>query len=277
MQQTFSQSDLVPVLSSSSGSCLTPANWYAVGIQWASFYLNALLMKPGLEALSQGPDLATYVNWSQGLVVNASLIEFNVDGLYQQRSQYDGRLMVHSAQEIWSLIARLNPTLIILPKGAWKTDPSLWQSLPDSLLMVIPFSDLIDAIPPQRPYGVYYAYQNMETFLEQRALYQDQMAYIAGDLGVDLIRQLKENSPCLIESDRPASDACLGQIYSGDSVLSLSDEAYEFAFETLDQSCCCPTCSQHLTKAYLHHLLANTPLLCQRLLIQHNVAITTKP
>ena len=42
-------------------------------------------------------------------------------------------------------------------------------------------------------------------------------------------------------------------------------------FETIDPECTCPTCSQQFTKAYLHHLLQQTPLLCHRLLIQHNV------
>jgi queuine tRNA-ribosyltransferase len=42
-------------------------------------------------------------------------------------------------------------------------------------------------------------------------------------------------------------------------------------FMGLDGMCSCPTCLAGFTWAYLHHLLASTPGLCQRLLIQHNV------
>ena len=75
----------------------------------------------------------------------------------------------------------------------------------------------------------------------------------------------------IVESDKPASDACSGVVYSSEGDISILDATFEMQFEPIDAGCECPTCSQQFTRAYLHHLLQHTPLLCQRLLVQHNV------
>ncbi len=59
---------------------------------------------------------------------------------------------------------------------------------------------------------------------------------------------------------------------SGPIDLRLSSERMNF--NVLDPNCSCPTCTQKLTRAYLHHLLQHTPLLCQRFLILHNIQFT---
>lgn len=73
-----------------------------------------------------------------------------------------------------------------------------------------------------------------------------------------------------IESDKPALDGYNGIVYEASGTFCIQDEAQRLQFEIIDTSCACPTCSQGFTRAYLHHLFQHTPLLCQRLLIQHN-------
>lgn len=75
----------------------------------------------------------------------------------------------------------------------------------------------------------------------------------------------------LYVSDRPAHDALQGRVYQSDGLLSLQDPLYALDFQLLEAHCVCPTCQQSFTRAYLHHLLQSTPLLCQRLLMMHNV------
>lgn len=72
-------------------------------------------------------------------------------------------------------------------------------------------------------------------------------------------------------SDRPAQDAMQGIIYHKDGQYHLQDSEYAMDFELLDENCLCPSCQQSFTRAYLHHLLQSTPLLCQRFLLMHNV------
>ena len=272
--KTSIQTTFVPVLSSPAGSCLTTANWKALGITHASCELLALLMKPGLELLSQVSDLATYINWPDTLVLNASSLCSGVDGCYKLRSQYDGRVMIHSVEQIVTLITSLKPSILILPQGSWKKDQHLWETLPDNTLVMIPHADLLGLGVPKANYGVYYAFKEMDTFMDEWASNKERMSYIAGDLNLPVIRILKALGVHFIESNRPANDACLGNMYSREGDLLLLDNEHALVFDVLDKECKCPTCSQHLSRAYLHHLLANTPLLCQRMLVQHNVAMT---
>lgn len=82
---------------------------------------------------------------------------------------------------------------------------------------------------------------------------------------------LQYSEHTLYASDRPAQDALQGVVYDEKAVLSLHDSSYALDFELLEAHCSCPTCQQSLTRAYLHHLLQSTPLLCQRFLMMHNV------
>ncbi len=79
------------------------------------------------------------------------------------------------------------------------------------------------------------------------------------------------DSLLMFESKNPVEDALNGKMYVQGVSVSLLDESERTVFEVLDKDCRCPTCQQGLTRAYLHHLYTQTPLLCQRLLIQHNV------
>ena len=79
-------------------------------------------------------------------------------------------------------------------------------------------------------------------------------------------------------SDKPADDAFQGRVYRMDTftirTVSILDTIFADHFEPIDNACTCPTCQQGFTCAYLHHLYQNTPLLCQRYLIMHNIHAT---
>lgn len=80
-----------------------------------------------------------------------------------------------------------------------------------------------------------------------------------------------QSSFLTFESNNPAEDALKGIMYTQNEHISLLDDSERTVFEVLDKDCQCPTCQQGFTRAYLYHLYTQTPLLCQRLLIQHNV------
>lgn len=73
-----------------------------------------------------------------------------------------------------------------------------------------------------------------------------------------------------IESCEPAQLGLNGTVYTTEGIIDLKDERFAQQFETINSRCSCCTCAASFTKAYLHHLFLHTPLLCQRLLIQHN-------
>jgi queuine tRNA-ribosyltransferase len=265
---------MMPVLTTQAGACMTAASWQEAGIHSASFYLAALLMKPGYDFLMTLPDLATYVGWQEGLVLNASLPAMNTNGLYALRSHYDGHRSYYSVDDILTLVSRLKPSVVIFPEGVWHKNDMLWQSLPETIVPFFPVTDLPTSLVAKKAFGVYISCDTKTSpseALEQLAIHNDKPCYIAGDLSLSLMVDLVHNGAKFVESDRPASDACHGKVYWSEGELSLSDPVFSMQFEPIDPTCSCSTCSQKLTRAYLHHLLEHTPLLCQRLLVQHNV------
>lgn len=268
---------LIPVLSSQAGCCITAENWQAVGVNVAAYYLSALLMKPGYASLKTLPDLATYVGWSETLVLNASMPPVDAQGRYTLRSPYDGSRCHYTLDELIELIIVLRPEYVILPQGVSQYGNKAWQSLPDT---IVPFFPLADRPAPsdQRAYGLYFYYDeqtlSLDGLKEQLTQNDNRPCYVGGDLSLPLLYELAHCGAQYLESDRPAHDACLGAIYSSEGNSLISDTPQAQQFEIIDKNCHCPTCSQPFTRAYLHHLFEHTPLLCQRLLIQHNVYLS---
>jgi queuine tRNA-ribosyltransferase len=86
---------------------------------------------------------------------------------------------------------------------------------------------------------------------------------------------LPDMTGLFMASDQPARDACDGIVYGKNGNIDIKATECRLDFRMIDETCQCPTCHQSFTRAYLHHLLEHTPLLCQRLLIQHNVHFLT--
>lgn len=261
----------IPVLTSDAGACLTWANWEEIGVETVSYYLAALLMKPGLSRLNSLSDLRSYCGWQGKLVLNASL-PVQSEGVYAVRSHYDGSVIPIKAAELFSIILKLQADYVILPTGFTGYLSQHYQSVPETQRLFIPAAEFL-SIPPEVGLGCYVVYEKhipFTEFIHHLQNYEGQAIYLAGAFELTQLRELVERGIMLIESDKPAVDAFVGQVYTGESTIALLDSQMTYQHEPIDAQCGCPTCQQGFTRAYLHHLLMHTPLLCQRFLIQHN-------
>ncbi len=264
----------IPVLTSEAGACLTWANWEEIGIATVAYYLADLLMKPGFSLLDSLPDLRSYCGWQGGLVLNASL-PVQSDGVYAVRSHYDGSIIHISADELFSLIVRLQADLVILPAGFTGYLRQHDQAVPNTQRFFIPADEFL-SMPPAAGLGCYLVYDRripFTEFIQHLQKYEGQAIYLTGEFELSQLCELAEQGIMLIESDKPAADAFAGQVYTSEgSSIALLDSQMAHQYERIDAQCGCPTCQQGFTRAYLHHLLMHTPLLCQRFLIQHNAS-----
>lgn len=77
-------------------------------------------------------------------------------------------------------------------------------------------------------------------------------------------------------SDKPITLAQDGKFIYSQSICDISATEYKWQFEPLTKECACPTCKLNLTKAYLHHLWFEVPLLTMRYLAMHNITQALK-
>ena len=267
---------MIPILTTPAGACLTAKNWDEVGVKTGSYHLASLLLKPGYDFMTSLPDLSAYTGWQKTVVLNASLPKPDGEGVYKLRSPYDGSYVRHTIDEILALITHLRPEMVIFPEGIMLQDPVAWKSLPDLVFPFFPLTDLPKQVE-SRPYGVCLdcnKFSSSTELLRELDQYKHLPSYVTGDPGVSLMQEFMVGGVRFVESDVPAMDACLGKVYTDEGVISLGEVEYGQQFEVIDAKCQCPTCNQQFTRAYLHHLLAQTPLLCQRFLIQHNIYFT---
>lgn len=275
---TIRKHTLIPTLTTSSGSCLTAKNWQEAGIQRVSYSLAALLVKPGLAYLKTLPNWAHYSGWAGDWVLNASMPTPNSKGNYAFRSPYDGARLTCSAADIVDIICHLKPQQVVVPEGFYTVGDAVFRSLSQATRLLIPVSDR-EHYPRHCVHGVYYAQDQtqlndlLDLIIQHQADCPDLDCYMAGSLSFPVMKHLYASSfkgKISLESDYPASDGCEGIVYCREGMIDLREKGYSMQFERIDPACHCPTCEQSFARAYLHHLLEHTPLLCQRLLIQHN-------
>ncbi|TAL59262.1 MAG: queuine tRNA-ribosyltransferase [Legionella sp.] len=260
----------IPMISSEAGSSLTTANWQEVGIETLAYTLEDLLLKPGYSILMRIADCKKYLAWPGRLVLNASNLARNKEGIYTIVSPYDGSKMKFNSSELIALLCHLNPDMILLPKG-------LEADWPESILTFIPV-DEAERAKPTSPFGVYFVVDSAilsEQFYQRFAQWAEVPRYII-NAPMDSIIELAQEKNVFLESNLPAEDALNGRMYAAQGLIDLQDPQYALCFDLLDEACSCPTCTQRFTQAYLHHLLGQTPLLCQRFLIQHNISQIVK-
>lgn len=261
------QQGLVPVLTSQAGSCLTFANWQAAGITVVSVYLADLLMKPGKALLDTLTTIREYYQWSGQIVLNASLPPANREDIYTLRSIYDGSKIAISVSELLALISRLQPDKVILPLGSGVYAKAVWQQLPDSIMPYYQLNEPIDAL--DRVIGRYMDIDSDTPLMADLPLHTP--LYIKGNPNLMSTNVKAYLTHYLVESDKPAVDGLSGMVYSSEGVLNILDDSMRKNYQLIDDHCSCQTCQSTFTRAYLHHLLQQTPLLAQRYLIQHNV------
>ncbi|HRD70001.1 MAG TPA: queuine tRNA-ribosyltransferase [Legionella sp.] len=261
----------VPVLSSEAGLCLTPTNWEEVNTTVVTSYLDNLLIKPGFECLQQISDLKSYLNWSGELILNATRLKANKEGLFSLTSPFDGSKTKYSMLQLLEIINSLKVDKVLLPANIIKEDGIFWNHFNTHSM---PFFSIDDFVAPdtQKSYGLYAQLKSLNESplsLEKLEKWAHVPRYLIGDFDPKQFRNF--SSFDYLESNIPANKAIKGIVYGEKGEIDVTDEAMQFQFEIIISDCGCPTCTQKFTKAYLHHLYLHTPLLCHRLLIQHNV------
>lgn len=260
---------LIPVLTTPEGSCLTAKNWEEAGVSRVCYYLSLLLVKPGLDYLKTLPDWQLFSGWTHDWVLNASMPKLNSDRQYVLRSPFDGSSVHCGMGDMVDVILHLKPQQVILPEGFELASNEAWQQLAAISSLYVPASERARYL--HHPiHGLYYVVENSQdiaAILAQHPInYPDLDSYVTSHTAGNLPAH-----GGYIESNQPAKDACSGLVYTEHGTIDLRDKQYAMQFERIDSSCDCPTCEQAFTRAYLHHLLEHTPLLCQRFLIQHNL------
>ncbi|MBI2786156.1 MAG: tRNA-guanine transglycosylase [Legionella longbeachae] len=260
----------IPILTSEAGLSLTTENWQEVNITTVCYYLESLLFKPGKDILQKITDLREYLAWSGGIVLNAMTLVINKEGIVVLKSPYDGSRIKLNLLDLLELILHLKPQAVVLPKNILQDFSQIWENWNEAIVPFIHVSDL-ERQNVVKPHGVYFNQNFSEVNWKQLEEWAHLPRYIIGNFDPILIQELQEKGIEFIESDEPAKAAMQGKVYSRAGNVDLTDKKTQMQFEPIDTHCACPTCSQQLSKAYLYHLLQNTPLLCQRFLIQHNI------
>ncbi|KTC87802.1 tRNA-guanine transglycosylase [Legionella drozanskii] len=258
------KNNFIPILTSEAGACLTLTNWHEIGVETVAYYFDELLMKPGFSLLNTLPDLRSYCGWQGTIVVNAARLKANSKGQYSFRSRFDGSIISIREEELLALLLKLQPEIVILPQQLAETHVIELSSKIPHIFRVG------NEVKSAGRYLVYDKQIPWSDFMQQVRNNEGKTSYLAGEFdGLQLDELINEGIE-LIESDKPASDAFAGQVYTEQGTIALLESAMAEQHQVIDEKCTCPTCEQRLTRAYLHHLLMHTPLLCQRFLIQHN-------
>lgn len=262
-----------PIINTEAGACLTAENWLEVGVKAQSYSLESLLFKPGLELLQQLNNFKGFLGWTKRLVIDAHSLSANKEGIYTLISPYDGsKIRLHSSQLV-DLLLHLQPDAVLLPKNLSHEYPEMWNSWNESIQAFVPVEDFGHKAST-KAYGIYFIMDTVDgadNLAQQVEKWAPTPIFLAGVFDSNCIKRFKESAVDYIQSNEPAALAIKGQVYNNTGIIDLTDPSMSMAFEVMDPHCGCPTCKQGLTKAYLHHLLINTPLLCQRFLIQHNI------
>ncbi|OYV55751.1 MAG: hypothetical protein B7X00_00530 [Legionella sp. 21-45-4] len=268
------QSEFIPCITSEAGFALTAADWSAMGVRTLAFDMNALLIKPGFELLGQISSLAHYVSWSDEIVLNACRLHVDAKGDCLIRSPFDGQINRFRRHDLITLMQHLQPKMLIIPTSFMAEMP---ESFPHEIQLFVKMEPNFTCSEHElgRIHGFYYAIDterlDFHALAVLREKYKTKKIYVQGEFSLSMQQRLVAAGVNYIESGTPGTDAMQGSVYSRDTAYSVLDEDKRMCFTRVDSRCGCPTCSAGFTWAYLHHLFTQTPGLCQRLLIQHNI------
>lgn len=252
----------IPVITTAAGMVLTAQNIEDSKIQMVSCRLSDLLIKPGPDVLKKFDGLKQWIGWGKKVVLSCtSLPKMSKDRVYKFRSAFDGSLHQYTPEELCDVIQTLKPDYLTFPDDIESWDEAWVKRLQKSINCLFPTK--LQATEDARHYY-------LQGSNEKEALYYH------GRLDCNHLELLEKSSYQWYESEQPAEDAVRGRLYSTKGCIDVTNEIYVEDFSLIDSDCSCATCKQGFTKAYLHHLLAQTPLLSQRLLMQHNFCFLAK-
>lgn len=263
----------IPYVDSLSGACLTAADWKKSAVSMIACQLGSLLFKPGKDFFKKPVQLADFFAWHDGAV----LLDLSLDFQEKKqsvslRSPYDGSRLTLDLSELSQLLGAMNPDYLLLPEEAIALIESQNLIIPEKTKLFFNASETDS--PSITDPGVY-----IETVCAvdlQKALSKAQHInkplVLKSYFDMALLKAFQGlRTPLLVVTDYPMSDACQGLLYTSGGIWDLKDKASEERFSVIESGCGCQTCDQELTIAYLRHLYYNTPLLCHRFLISHNV------
>lgn len=239
-----------PVFEDNVSSCLTNQDLLSAGVTNISLNLRNLLIRPGKDFLKTIPSFRNFFAWQNAVILNCASLEPNTQNTFNLVSEVDGSKFKFSVDEILELIDTFDVDMVIYPQSYFngKAKPK------KELKLFIQKNTDKDA--------------DVLNFIQQNA---DLSMYIVGYFSLNLLVKFRQYSSLFIENYKPARDGYNGVFYRDMQDNSILESRRELDFSLLDNNCNCYTCSSGYTCAYLHHLLQNTPLLAQRLLILHNV------
>lgn len=266
-QMNQSECYFAPVLSTPAGACLTQDNWTELGVKVAVYELSSLLIKPGASYLLTVKDLVTFLGWSQALILDASMLSLDNNGRFMVHSTYDGSRVYLTVKAFWELLIHLKPSIVLLPQDLLHDEGA--QQIPTSIMPFFPVNKAQE-IPGQLIYGLYGDVSEINA-LSDIAQQKTIPCYLRDDEGTTDVSECRKKGIRYYASDKPAQDAYEGYVYQSKNTINILDTSLANQFEKLEERCECPTCTESLSWAYLHHLFQSTPLLCQRFLIMHNV------
>lgn len=232
---------ILPIISTALGAALTAEDWNKIGVNAVSVYLEALLVRPGLDGLKKLSSLGSYIGWRGDILLNASnMVEKN--GVYTVRSPFDGSQSTYSEETLIELVLALKPTYLVLPASRW------YEALAHSgIQLFLPSAEI------------------------QKINSSDVGQWLKKD---DHMLLCAHPNHKWKETEKPMQDASQGIVYreSGE-VFDIRAPEMAMTFRPLAENCICEACEKKLTIAYFHHLFEHTPGLCQRFLMQHNFYI----
>ena len=205
---------LIPMLSTPSGSTLTVKNWQSLGISVVSYDLAALLIKPGFKVLKLFADLNSYVGWPEDIILQATFAAPDKSGNYILRSPYDGSRASFTAEEILEIIAWLNPTAVLLPQGILFEQAI--KHLPASIFTYYTPEDSPEHYAGQ---GIYV--RSTEWSKEKSQQWVGIKCCVYGPTNMLQYKAFIEQGVSAVISDTPAEDACQGRLYTSNGVSKL--------------------------------------------------------
>ena len=262
-----SKNFVVPMLITPANSCLTNKNLEDSNVSIVSYKLSSLLIKPGFELLENLASLQQYVGWTKKIVLDASDLLKNSNDEYVLLCAFSGAKYKYFAEQIINLINNLKPDILLLPNSITNFELDIWSKNIKTAICFMPYT-----IDVNHAFGVHYLFHgdknSLKEFLENN---HTRSKYVYGDLNQDIIQVLRAHNNLYVESNLAALDGFNGTVYTTQGAINVLDPKLKSNFNLIDESCNCQTCMNKFTLAYLHHLFLNTPLLCQRLLILHNI------
>lgn len=269
-EQKFHLWGIVPVLTDVAGLYLSFEDWQLLDFNIACFNLMRLLLKPGVDKLQVMQSLAHYAAWD-GLSILSTLADTQIksrliSGAYHYKSPYDGARIILDQKLASDLTYSLKPDLTL--------NTSNWQ-----LSSSIPFLSSINQTSnlTSNHIGVVieFAANNFKEQLDSLDKLKHEknigLIYAKGEFDLQQLLLLLISGADLVETNLLAQDAVDGTLYTKLGNIDLGQPSYERDFQAVEESCPCYTC-KNFTRAYLHHLHNQTPLLSKRLQIVHNLS-----